>query len=1089
MPELGQRSGEDPEGADSTVTLDLSLRRLTDLPPEVLRLSGLQVINLYGNKITTLPPETVRLSCLRSVNLAGNLLPTVPCEITELPQLRLLDLYGNRLIAVPPEIGNLNRLRGLNLGGNPLLSLPPELGRLVNLQRLDLAGATLSGLPAQIGNLSNLESLVLDGNDLAGLPAQIGLLTNLRKLSIRGNQLTVLPPEIGKLTSLQELDLSGNRLTSLPPEIGQLTNLRELNLDANEIVGLPPEIGNLDNLELFNLSGNRLARLPAEVGGTIRLRELNLDGNQLTDLPPEIGRLAHLQLLSLDDNLLIGLRRELAPLLRKGLTISVAANPLIDPLPEFLGRGSDALATYLSSLEDAVAHYEAKVLLVGEGSVGKTSLVASLTGAPFVADRPTTHGIEIHPVVLRHPDKPVDMTVRIWDFGGQEVYRITHQFFFSRRSLYVMVWNAREGQERNEVDGWLRRIRLRVGASAWVIIVATHADERRPELDYPYLHRTLPGMLVGQYAVDNRSASGVPELHTAIAAQAARLPQMGQLLNPRWIAARDEILALAEAEPQIPFGDFAAVCERHGVTDDEIPTLLNLLHDLGQVIYYGDDESLQDVVVLKPEWLTKAIDYVLEDTATREAKGVLSHARLREIWQERPDGPGYPARYHPYFLRLMEKFDVSYRLADDEHSSLVAQLVPHEQPDLPWVPETEPPSGTRTLSLVCKLSEPAPGLIAWLTVRHHAASTGKHWRHGVFLRHPNSTYASEALIQVRPDGHLVVDVRAPSPDMYFNVLRDSVENLITSRWLGLSFELLVPCPARKGDGARCDGAFPLIGLVRYRENGGLTQNCLHCQATHDVSQLLTGFAGVRSALEPELERLHQEIGYVARNVRQVRQGVQRVESGVRDIAQVATDTAGSVRRVIKAISAEAHDCPRLFTLAPRGTSLLRRMKFYEDHYTLTLWCEEPGLEHPWRPGTYRLRRSRDWLIKVAPYANLILKTLRLILPISGAVAGVEMSSNDRDKLAADLDLMNTLIEKLPDEVDIEQLAIATRPGRSLLDATEGQALRTFRATLFQADPNRAFGDLRRVLAPSGEFLWVCRHHYQKYDPGLPKLDG
>ncbi|MCA1707365.1 MAG: hypothetical protein LC808_30500, partial [Actinobacteria bacterium] len=45
-----------------------------------------------------------------------------------------------------------------------------------------------------------------------------------------------------------------------------------------------------------------------------------------------------------------------------------------------------------------VAQFEAKVLLVGDGNVGKTSLVASLRGTPFVADRETTHGIEIYPL-------------------------------------------------------------------------------------------------------------------------------------------------------------------------------------------------------------------------------------------------------------------------------------------------------------------------------------------------------------------------------------------------------------------------------------------------------------------------------------------------------------------------------------------------------------------------------------------------------------------------------------------------------------------------------------------------------------------
>ncbi len=167
------------------------------------------------------------------------------------------------------------------------------------------------------------------------------------------------------------------------------------------------------------------------------------------------------------------------------------------------------------------------------------------------------------------------MIVRTWDFGGQEVYRVTHQFFFSRRAFYLVVWNARDGQEQNEVEGWLRRIRLRVGHDARVLIVATHCDERRPELDYPQLDGAFPGMLAGRHEIDNRTGTGIDDLRNAMATEAARLPQMGQLINPRWIAARDEILTQARTEPQISYEQFADTCHRHGVTGDEVITLLN----------------------------------------------------------------------------------------------------------------------------------------------------------------------------------------------------------------------------------------------------------------------------------------------------------------------------------------------------------------------------------------------------------------------------------------------------------------------------------------------------------------------------------
>ena len=224
------------------------------------------------------------------------------------------------------------------------------------------------------------------------------------------------------------------------------------------------------------------------------------------------------------------------------------------------------------------------------------------------------------------------------------------------------------------------------------------------------------------------------------------------------------------------------------------------MHDLGLIIYYSDDEGLRDIVVLNPEWLTKAISYVLEDDATRQAGGILDHARLRQIWRD--DADGYKPRYHPYFLRLMEKFDISYRIEGDETRSLVAQLVPLQRPPLTWQQGSTPPAGIRTLTLLCRMSEPAPGLIPWLTVRHHRDSTGIYWRRGVFLRHRIAAYGSEALIELRGSTELAVQVRAPSPDMYFNVLRDSIEDLITRRWPGLGYRLYIPCPGQPPTGHR-----------------------------------------------------------------------------------------------------------------------------------------------------------------------------------------------------------------------------------------------------------------------------------------------
>jgi internalin A len=548
----------------------------------------------------------------------------------------ILDLHDHGLTALPREIGQLTNLSTLNLSGNQLTGLPPEIGQLTRLYMIDLKDNKLMALPPEINELRQLKELYLRNNRLRAGQLGIGQLVNLLILSLGGNELIILPSEICHCIALQELRVGGARLTDLPPEIGQLTSLRVLDISSNELTELPPEIGQLTSLRVLDISSNELTELPPQIGQLANLQELSIPNNRVTELPPQIDQLTNLRELDLRANELTALPSQLADLLLKGLRLSTQNNPLSEPLPEFIGRGLQALVTYLRSLKDAIAHYEAKVLLVGEGNVGKTSLIAALRNEPFIDNRDTTHGIEIRQIIVRHPRVETNITVRIWDFGGQEVYRITHQFFFSRRSLYLVVWNAREGQEQNEVEGWIRRIRLRVSEDASVLIIATHCDER-PELDYPALEEKYSGILNGHFEVDNRTGRGIRKLHEAIAETIARLPHMGQLISPRWIAARDEILALAKTKPQIPYRQFSDICQRHHVGGDEIATLAKLMHDLGQIVYYGDDEGLRNFVVLDPEWLTKAISYVLEDEDTRRADGILEHAHLAEIWQNRPN--------------------------------------------------------------------------------------------------------------------------------------------------------------------------------------------------------------------------------------------------------------------------------------------------------------------------------------------------------------------------------------------------------------------------------------------------------------------
>ena len=232
------------------------------------------------------------------------------------------------------------------------------------------------------------------------VPGELGQLESLRYLNLSKNQLIQVPAELGQLKSLQELNLRENQLTQVPIELGQLESLPYLNLSKNQLIQVPGELGQLEGLRYLYLSENQLTQVPAELGQLQSLQELYLRENQLTQVPIKLGQLKSLQYLGLSDN-----------------------PDLLTPPPEIITQGTEAMLGFLRELQkDNVVRYEAKVVVVGQGETGKSSLLRALRHEAFVVDLPTTHGIEVGRLSFPHPYLPeTELTLNTWDFGGQHI--------------------------------------------------------------------------------------------------------------------------------------------------------------------------------------------------------------------------------------------------------------------------------------------------------------------------------------------------------------------------------------------------------------------------------------------------------------------------------------------------------------------------------------------------------------------------------------------------------------------------------------------------------------------------------------------
>jgi len=500
--------------------LDLEGQGLIELPPEIGQLTSLMELFLSENRLTSIPLEIGKLTNLTELSLRENELTAIPSEIGELFHLTFLDLSENELKAIPPEVRQLKNLAFLNLSYNKIMIVLPEIGEMINLTSLNLMNNQLTAIPLEIGGLTNLTSLDLRKNQLTAVPPEIGGLSNLTSLDLSSNQLTAIPSETGDLTSLTSLNLSWNKLTAVPPEIGGLTDLTSLVLNRNKLTAVPPEIEKLTHLTLLKLGSNKLTTVPLEIGEITSLTGLYLFNNKLTTIPSEIGQLTNLIKLELGENQLTHLPRNLQQLTHL-IGLDLRDNPALGISREILAEIFNPSLILQAYFGEHRPLHEAKMLLVGQGGVGKTALARRLLhNLPPDDEQGKTEGVDIHKWQTTPTADPI--TLNVWDFGGQGVYQATHQFFFTSRSLYLIVINARTGERESRLRHWLKLV-ASLSDNAPVIIVVNKQDEHALQLDERELKHKYPNLL-DIIPTSCTTGAGIAALQEAIAAALTHLP-------------------------------------------------------------------------------------------------------------------------------------------------------------------------------------------------------------------------------------------------------------------------------------------------------------------------------------------------------------------------------------------------------------------------------------------------------------------------------------------------------------------------------------------------------------------------------------
>ena len=887
------------------------------------------------------------------------------------------------------------------------------------------------------------------------------------------------------------LDLSYLQLRKLPEVIAFLTQLQWLNLKNNQLIELPEALASLTQLEWLYLRNNCLRELPDAIASLTQLQTLDLSNNQLRELPDAIASLTQLQDLNLHNN------------------------PLNPDLAAAYYLGTETVLKYLrAKAEEQITLNEAKLILIGEGEVGKSCLLGALREDEWLESRPTTHGIEIKPVIVTNPESGTEISLNGWDFGGQPVYRPTHQLFFSAPAVYLVVWKPREGPQQGFVKEWITLIKHRE-PDAKVLVVATHGGpgQRQPDIDRQEIcDRFGSDTVLGFFHVNSKpdaqnSRNGVAELKKAIANVAASLPEMGRSVPAKWQRVR-EILQTND-QAYLPYDEVIAICTQHGIDKEQAELFLRISHTLGHIIHYHYDPILRDIVILKPDWLAKAISFVLDDEMTRRRNGLVDFEHLGRLWSNPPfpGENGYPKELHPIFLKLMERFDLSYRVVLDptkpSNTSLIAQLVPDTRPELSnW--GQQPEAGDRQQVQICRIVDDrgqlavAEGLFYQLIVRLHKYSLGRcnyeksiHWQRGLML---DDDYNGRALLEY-VDTDVKITVRAAYPERFLSYLTAEIKWLVENFWEGLRCNVMVPCIAPCGKNLPGNGLFEVEKLIESKKDNRHDYPCSACGRWQNIDRLLNnaptaqhpsqeiGIQQFRNMFKDELKIIREDLViFDSRNQ-------ERYQSLSQEQRIILSKVDEEFASLMQMLTDEAKDGPRLFSFKPIDPKFFDRPKWISTKLQITLWCEHsrqplPALNpHDKQKGVYELEVSRAWFTKAAPYLKILTGTLSLVLPVAASATKFMLDEATYKGIEEELDLGQKSIEStlkgsdLATNLSTESDAPDWQHGDSAIIA-KGSILRELHALLKAKDPG--FGGLVRVQNRRREFVWVHEQFVEEY---------
>jgi len=501
------------------------------------------------------------------------------------------------------------------------------------------------------------------------------------------------------------------------------------------------------------------------------------------------------------------------------------------------GMGKKALKIYFEGIEKEGTEYlyESKLLIIGEGGVGKTSFAKKLQKAD--ADLPkgedTTLGIDVYRWSFDFIDEEnnrKDFKVNIWDFAGQPIYQGTHQIFFCEKTLYVFLDDTRK--QKTDFSYWLNSAEQFAGEDSSIVLIFNKMHGHSSDFDKRGYMSKFGHIIKDVIEVDlNNKAKKIIEMQEKIKTQVRALSGVGMSVPGSWKKIREE---LAKIEDDcLSFEKFKEICTHYNITSyDSIHTLSSYYNRIGVFTHFIDDDILHERIYLNSNWLLKTVYKVLDDKIVKEKSGELKREDLNRIWKNNK-----LKLESGKLARLMHNFGLMY-YAEESEEYIVPAHLKTEQPYDEWKYEKE----SDILTFVYEFDKYEPkGLMPRIIVSlcKHIEDQSLVWRRGFNLKYEN-TFA-EILETYETKNRFRIRIWGANKVGFLAIIRNSINQVLNKIFKDPNYKQLVPCICSECKGNKDPHSYKYIDLQRRKKNKNPNAQYVQCERSFEnvsVKELL-----------------------------------------------------------------------------------------------------------------------------------------------------------------------------------------------------------------------------------------------------------